>query len=141
MREAWCSFNFSNLKLQNFCYELKLFLNFHMAARRTLNVHKALEYLEDLEVSSSDGSDFKDGFVSGGRLGILPPCKVAGRKNDENSGEENETDPNHLRKYQLLSNAHVEFNTSHGNVLVVITDTPINESTKQNDKKNLKKRQ
>ena len=29
-----------------------------------LNVHKALEYIEDLEVSSSDESDFEDEFVS-----------------------------------------------------------------------------
>ena len=31
-----------------------------MTAKRTLNVHDVLEYLEDLEVSSSDESDFED---------------------------------------------------------------------------------
>ena len=64
MREAWCSFSSSNFKLHKFYYELKLFSNFYMATKRTLNVHKALKYLEDLEVSSSVESDFKDEFVS-----------------------------------------------------------------------------
>ena len=31
-----------------------------MTAKRTLNVHDVLEYLEDLEVSLSDESDFED---------------------------------------------------------------------------------
>ena len=60
-----------------------------MAAKRTLNVHKALEYLEDLEVSSSDESDFEDEFVSEGRLVIAPSSNVKGRETDEDSGEEN----------------------------------------------------
>ena len=35
-------------------------------------------------------------------------------------------------------NAHIELNTSHGNVLV---DYPVNKPTKQNDKGNQKKSQ
>ena len=52
MKETSCSFSSSNFKLQNFYYELKLFSNFDMASKRTSNVHEALRYLEDLEVSS-----------------------------------------------------------------------------------------
>lgn len=60
MREAWCSFSFSNFKLY---YELKLFSNFDMAAKKTLNFHEVLEYLEDLKASSSGELDFEGEFV------------------------------------------------------------------------------
>ena len=63
----------SNFKRRDFYYELKLFLNFYMIVKRTLNVHKTLEYVKDLEVSSSDKSDFEDEFVSEGRLVIVLP--------------------------------------------------------------------
>ena len=43
-----------------------------MDVKGTLNVHEALKYLEDLEVSSSDELDFSDKFVSEGRLVIVP---------------------------------------------------------------------
>lgn len=39
-----------------------------MNTKRTLNVHKELEYLEDLKVSSSDEPDFENEFASTGRL-------------------------------------------------------------------------
>lgn len=87
-----------------------------MTAKRTLNVHDVLEYLEDLEVSSSDESDFEDQIVSEGRLVIVPPFNVEGLETDKDSGEENRIDPNHLNKKQLFSNTHVELNTSHVNV-------------------------
>ena len=51
MTGACCSFSSSNFKLQKFYYELKSFSNFDIAAKRTLNAHETLEYLEDLEVS------------------------------------------------------------------------------------------
>ena len=63
----------SNFKRRDFYYELKLFLNFYMIVKRTLNVHKTLKYVKDLEVSSSDKSDFEDEFVSEGRLIIVLP--------------------------------------------------------------------
>ena len=63
MRQASCSFSSSNFKLQNFYYELKLFPKMDLAANRTLNIHEALEYLEDLEVLSSDELDFEAQFV------------------------------------------------------------------------------
>ena len=107
-----------------------------MAAKRTLNVHEELEYLEHLEVTSSDESDFKDEYLSEGRLVIVPPSQVEGRETEKDSGEENGIDRNHLNKNQLLSNAHVKLNTSHGNVSVGITDSPVNKTTKK--KKNAK---
>ena len=63
MRQASCSFSSSNFKLQNFYYELKLFPKIDLVANRTLNIHEALEYLEDLEVLSSDELDFEAQFV------------------------------------------------------------------------------
>ena len=101
-----------------------------------LNVHKALEYIEDLEVSSSDESDFEDEFVSERRSVILPPSNVKGRETNKDFGEDNRINSNHLNKNQLLSNAHVELNTPHGNVSVSITNSLVNEATKQNDKEN-----
>ena len=112
-----------------------------MAAKRSLNVHEALKYLEDLEVQASDESDFEDEIVLEGRLVIVAPSNVEGRETDKDSGEENGIDPNHLNKNQLFSNAHVELHTSHGNVSVGITDSPVNKPTKQNDKENRKKSQ
>ena len=112
-----------------------------MAPKRTLNIYEALQYLENLEVSSPDESDFEDGFVLEGRLVIVPPSNVEGRETDKDSGEENEIDRNHLNTNQLLSNVHVELNTSHDNVSVGITDSPVKEPTKQNDKENRKKSQ
>ena len=107
-----------------------------MAIKRTLNVHKVHKYLEDLEVSSSNESDFEDEFVSEFRLVIVPPSNIERHETDEDSGEENGIDRNHLNKKQLFSNAYVELNTSHGSVSVGITDSPFNEPTKQNDKEN-----
>lgn len=66
MREDWCFISSSKKKIY---YKLKLFSIFDMNTKRTLNVHKALEYLEDLEVSSSDEPDFENEFASTGRLG------------------------------------------------------------------------
>ena len=129
MRKTSCSFSSSDFKLQNFYYELKLFSNFDIAAKRALNVHEGLEYLEDLEVSSSDESDSEDEFVSEGKLVIVPPSNVEGRETDEISGEENGKDPNNVNKNQLLSNAHVELYNSLGNVSVGITDSSVNKPT------------
>ena len=83
-----------------------------------------------MEVSSSDESELKDEFVSERGLVIVLPSNVEGRETDKDSGEENGIDSNHLNKNQLLPNAHVELNTSCGNVSVGITDSLVNEATK-----------
>ena len=90
-----------------------------MIVKRTLNAHKTLEYVKDLEVSSSDKSDFEDEFVSEGRLVIVLPSQVEGNETDKDSREENGRESNHMNKNQLLLNAHVELHTSHGNVSLV----------------------
>ena len=76
-------------------------------AARTFNVHEALEYLKDLEVSSSDDSNFEDVFTTESRLVIGPPSNVTGRESDKYSEEENGKNQNHLNKTQLSSNAHL----------------------------------
>lgn len=49
-------------------------------------------------------------------------------------------DLNHLSKGQLLWNAHVETNTSHGNLSVDIADSPVNNLSQRNDEENWKKK-
>ena len=44
-----------------------------MAAKKLMNVHQALEYLENLDVSSEDDLSDNVDFISRGRLVILPP--------------------------------------------------------------------
>ena len=71
----------------------------------------------------------------------VPPSNIERRETDKDSGEEIEQTQIILNKRQLFSNAHVELNASHGNVSVGITDSSVNEPTKQNDKENQKKSQ
>ena len=73
-----------------------------MAAKRTMNVHNALENLESLEVSSDDQTDDKVDFVSRGNLFILPPTQVDGRDTDEDSGDENELLPQIISMLRLI---------------------------------------
>ena len=56
---------------------------------------------------------------------MLPPSNVEGRKSDKDSGEKNGTHPNYSNKNQLFSNAHVELNTSNGNVSAGITNSQL----------------
>ena len=44
-----------------------------MAAKKLMNVHQALEYLENLDVSSEDDLSDNEDFISRGGLVILPP--------------------------------------------------------------------
>ena len=44
-----------------------------MATKKLMNVHKALEYSESLDVSSEDDLSDDEDFISRGRLVILPP--------------------------------------------------------------------
>ena len=46
-----------------------------MAAKKLMNAHQALEYLENLDVSSVDDLSDNEDFISRGRLVILPPNK------------------------------------------------------------------
>ena len=57
-----------------------------------MNVHEALEYFENLEVSLEDAYEDED-FMSRGRLVILPPNDQGDRDTDEDSGDENELLP------------------------------------------------
>ena len=57
-----------------------------------MNVHEALEYLENLEVSLEDAYEDED-FMSRGRLVILPPNDQGDTDTDEDSGDENELLP------------------------------------------------
>lgn len=52
-----------------------------------MNVHEALEYLENLDVFSVDDLSDNDDFISRGRLVILPPNNKGDRDTNENSGD------------------------------------------------------
>ena len=88
----------------------------HMTLKKLVNIHEALDYLENLDVSSEDElSDDKD-LMSRVRLVILPPKDDNDRDNDEDSGDENEILRNNLNRSQLLAGATVDFSTSSGNI-------------------------
>ena len=61
-----------------------------MAAKKVLNVHEALEYLENLDVFSEDDLSEDEDFISRRKLVILPPNGESDRDTDEGSGDENE---------------------------------------------------
>ena len=61
-----------------------------MAAKKLMNVHEALEYLENLDVSSEDDLSDNEDFISRGRLVILPPNAESDRDTAEDSEDENE---------------------------------------------------
>ena len=75
-----------------------------------MNVHEALEYLENLEVSLEDAYEDQD-FMSRGRLVISPPNDQDDRETDEDSGDENELLPNKLNRIQLLGDATADLST------------------------------
>ena len=59
-----------------------------MAGKKLMNVHEALEYLENLDVSLEDDLSDDEDFISRGRLVILSPNDESDRDTDEDSGEE-----------------------------------------------------
>ena len=59
-----------------------------MPAEKLMNIHDALEYLDNLDVSSED--NLSEDFISRGRLVVLPPNDYSDRDTDENSGDGNE---------------------------------------------------
>ena len=87
-----------------------------MAAKKMMNVHEALEYLKNLQVSSEDEISGDEDFISRGRLVILVP--KGDRDIDEDSRDENELPPNNLSRSQLLAGATVHLSTSSGNILL-----------------------
>ena len=62
-----------------------------------MNVHEAIEYLENSDVSSNNGLSVDEDFISMGRLVILPPNYLGDRGIDEN-----ELLPNNLTGVNLL---------------------------------------
>ena len=83
-----------------------------MTAKKLMNVHEALEYLENLDVSSEDVLSDEEDFISRGKLVILPQNDEGDRDTDEDSGDENEVLPNNLNKSKLLTGATVDLSTS-----------------------------
>ena len=83
-----------------------------MTAKKLMNVHEALEYLENLDVSSEDVLSDEEDFNSRGKLVILPQNDEGDRDTDEDSGDENEVLPNNLNKSKLLTGATVDLSTS-----------------------------
>ena len=59
-----------------------------MPAEKLMNIHEALEYLDNLDVSSED--NLSEDFISRRRLVVLPPNDYGDRDTDENSGDGNE---------------------------------------------------
>ena len=63
-----------------------------MATKRKMNLNWALEYLKNLDVSSSENSggdgDDED-FISKAKLVIVQPTTVRDKDTDEDSGAEN----------------------------------------------------
>ena len=87
-----------------------------MTLKKLVNVHEALDYLENLDVSSEDDLSDDEDLMSRRRFVILPPKDDNDRDNDEDSGDENEILQNNLNRSQLLAGATVDFSTSSGNI-------------------------
>ena len=69
-----------------------------MAAKKFMNVYETLEYLENLDVSSEDDLSDDEGFISAGRLVILPPNDEVDRNTVKDSEDQNEFLPNNLNR-------------------------------------------
>lgn len=62
-----------------------------MATKRKINLNWALEYLENLDISSENSGGDGDGedFISKGKLVIVQPTIVRDKDTDEDSEAEN----------------------------------------------------
>ena len=67
-----------------------------MAAKKLMNTHETLEYLENLVVSSEEDLSDNQDFISTGTLAILPKNNKGDRDTDEDSRDENELLQNNL---------------------------------------------
>ena len=61
-----------------------------MAAKKLMNTLEALEYLENLVVSSEEDLSDNQDFISRRTLAILPKSDKGDRDTDEDSRDENE---------------------------------------------------
>ena len=86
-----------------------------MTSKKLVNIHEALEYLENLDISSEDDLSDNEHFIWRGRLAILSPNNEGDRDIDEDSGDENDLPPNNLNRSQLLAGAAVDLSASSGN--------------------------
>ena len=82
-----------------------------MATKNLMNVYEALEYVENVDVSSEDDLSDDEDFISKGRLIILHPNDEDDRDTDEDSGDKNELLPNNLNRNQLLAGVTVDLST------------------------------
>ena len=63
------------------------------SCKKLMNVHEAIEYFENLDVSSVNDLSEDEDFISRGRLIILPPNNKGDRDIDVDSGDGNELLP------------------------------------------------
>ena len=89
-----------------------------MATNKVMNVHGALEYLENLGVLSEDDLSIDEDFISRVRFIILSPSDAFDSDTNEDSGDENELLPSNLNWSQFLAGANVDLSTSGGNILL-----------------------
>ena len=87
-----------------------------MAAKKLVIVNEALEYIENLDISSEDDLCDNEDFISRRRLVILTSNDEGDRDTDEDSGDENEFLLNNLNRSQLLAGATVDLSPSSGNI-------------------------
>ena len=83
-----------------------------------MNVHEAIEYFENLDVSSVNDLSEDQDFISRGRLIILPPNNKGDRDIDEDSGDGTELLPKKINRGQILAGATVDLSTSSRNILL-----------------------
>ena len=93
-----------------------------MVAKKLMNVHEALEYLENLDVSLEDDLSDDGDLISRRWLVILPSNNEGDRNTDEDSEDENELLPNNISRSKLLAGAAVDLSASSGNILLGVGD-------------------
>ena len=101
-----------------------------------INVHQALEYLNNLEVSSdgySSDESSGDDFVSTAKLVLVSP-KDNDRETDQGPANQDDNNPSCLNKYQLLAEAEVNLNISKGNI--TLNDTSFSQSSIEENSSN-----
>ena len=88
-------------------------------AKKTLTLSQALDYLDNLEVSS-DSEEESLGDLQSAKIYILPPLNSNIPSSDVDSGDENtpEADTSNLSGNQLLSSAVLEIKCPRGKVIV-----------------------
>ena len=101
-----------------------------------INVHQALEYLDNLEVSSdgySSDESSGDDFVSTAKLVLVSP-KDNNKETDQDPANEDDNNPSCLNKYQLLAEAEANLNISKQNI--TLKDTSFSQSSIEKNSSN-----